>query len=198
MSTSIPYAFEPRPDTGFDNARLGMWLFLASEIMFFGGLFAGYILLRTGSADWPRGADLLNVPLASLNTLVLLASGASMLLAVRAARREDVSRCRRFLGVTTLLGAIFCAVKLVEYQGKLAAGLLPSEHNFLGLYFALTGVHFLHVVGGVLVLAYLALPGAPLATREPARYRNRVEVTALYWTFVDIVWLVIFPTFYLL
>lgn len=193
----IPYAATPRPDTGLTNARLGLWLFLASEVMLFGSLFSAYAILRTGAAAWPDQSSLLNVPLAAVNTVVLLLASVAMRRAAGAAR-HGAAGARLPLAAAAGAGLLFFALKSVEYRGELAHGLLPSSNNFLGLYYALTGLHALHVLGGVLASAHLWWTGGRLAAAAPARYASRVEVTATYWHFVDLVWISLFVVLYLL
>lgn len=195
---SIPYTAEARPDTGLTNPRLGIWLFLASEVMLFASLFSAYALLRLGAPTWPDQAAVLSVPLATLNTALLLASSATVVAALAAARARQFGRYRLFMGLTILGGLAFLAVKVVEYGDKVAAGLLPSTDVFLGLYFTMTGLHALHVLAGVVVNLYLWGPGLRMWHREPARFAGRVEVAGLYWHFVDVVWIFLFPVLYLL
>ena len=180
----IPYTAERRPDTGVTNSRLGIWLFLASELMLFGSLFSAYTLLRTGAAEWPDQSTLVDVRLGALNTVVLLTSSYAI--------------ARRRLVLTTALGAVFLAIKLFEYGEKLAAGLTPATNNFLGLYYVLTGLHAAHLLGGILVVVYLAGRGARMRSAEPGRYAQRVDIAALYWHFVDAIWIVLFVVLYLL
>ena len=209
---SIPYTTEIRPDTGLTNPKLGIWLFLASEVMLFGSLFSAYALLRSGDPSWPDQSAVVNVPLATLNTVVLISSSVTMVLAWAAlARRhmgptpadavteaQQIRRYRVFMGLTLLLGAVFLGIKAIEYGGKLADGLLPATNNFLGLYFTMTGLHALHVVGGMIVNAYLLGPGVRMWARDPQRFANRVEVSGIYWHFVDVIWIFLFPVLYLL
>ena len=198
MSLDIPYTSDVRPDTGFTNGNLGMWLFLASEVMFFGSLFSSYALLRYGAPSWPDQSAILSVPLASANTAILVFSSVMIALAARAARTGTFSRYRLYMAITIAAGVVFLGVKSYEYADKLSHGLTPAANNFLGLYFAMTGVHALHLVGGVVANAYLVGPGAALwHTRRP-QFAGRVAVAALYWHFVDAVWLVLFPVLYLL
>lgn len=195
----IPHTVAPHEDTGVNNVQLGMWLFLASEVMLFGGFFAAYILLRTGDPSWQGGRDFqLGLPLAVVNTLVLITSSLTMARACTACRRGDFRAFRRFQLATVLGGLAFLVVKSVGYAAKVEHGLLPSTHNFLALYFTLTGLHALHVLGGVLVNAYHWGPGARMWHADPQRFTNRVEVSGLYWHFVDLVWLAMFPLLYLL
>jgi heme/copper-type cytochrome/quinol oxidase subunit 3 len=194
----IPYTVEARPDTGLYNAKLGVWLFLASEVMLFGALFSSYILLRTGAAQWPAGSEILNVPLATLNTMVLISSSVSMVLSWAALRLGDFKKFRLWLGTTFALGVGFMIIKTIEYAAKFEHHLYPSTDNFMAIYFTLTGLHGLHVLGGMIVMAYFLGPGAKMWKSEPDRFTNRIEVVGLYWHFVDLVWIFLFPTLYLL
>lgn len=192
----IPYVTDVRPDTGLYNAKLGIWLFLASEVMLFAGLFSSYVLLRTGSAEWPR--HVLPVGMATANTAVLITSSMTMVMAWAALKSNNQARHRMFLALTAALGVVFLIVKLVEYQEHIAAGELPSLNTFFALYYTLTAVHALHIVGGLVVMLYLLGPGAALWTERPAQFTNRVESLGLYWHFVDFVWIFLFPLLYLL
>ena len=198
MSASIPYASEPRPDTGVTNTSLGMWLFLASEAMLFGSLFSAYALLRTGAVSWPDQSATLNVPIAGVNTAILVLSSVAILRASAAARGASFERFRRVMGLSCGLGALFLVVKAIEYRSELAEGLLPSTNNFLGLYFTLTGLHALHVIGGLLVNGHLWWTGEPMWRTAPERFVSRVRAAALYWNFVDVIWLIMFVVLYLL
>ncbi len=193
----IPYTIKPRPDTGLYNGKLGMWLFLASEIMLFGGMFSAYVFLREGSAEWPRGADVLNVPLATVNTVLLITSSMTMVMSWLALKLDDFAKFRRFLGFTMALGVAFLAIKSYEYGDKFSHGHYPSTSVFYAIYFALTGLHVLHLAAGILVCAWHFLFGRRLWTTAPEQFTNRIEVTGLYWHFVDLVWLVLFPALYL-
>lgn len=194
----IPYTTTPRPDTGVYNAKLGVWLFLASEVMLFGGLFSSYVLLRVGADSWPHGADILNVPLATLNTMILIASSVTMVMSWASLMAHNFSRYRLYMGLTILLGFGFMIVKGFEYGAKFSHGLLPGNSTFLAIYFTLTGLHGLHVLGGMIVNGYLWLTGARMWRSDPQRLTNRVEVAGLYWHFVDLVWIFLFPLLYLL
>lgn len=191
----IPYAAEVRPDTGLTNGQLAIWLFLASETMLFGSLFSSYIILRAGAVDWPVGS--LNVWPALANTFVLIASSMTMVQSWVALKTGAWARHRRFLALTALLSVVFIVVKLLEYRDHLSRGEYPSQSVFLATYFALTGFHVLHIVGGAVVMLYLLGPGARLHRTRPAQFTNRVEYTGIYWHFVDLIWIVIFPMLYL-
>ena len=191
-----PYAVEARPDTGLHNAKLGVWLFIASEVMLFAGLFSAYVLIRTGSSGWPQHDR--PVVLGAINTAILIASSMTMVLAWAALKTRDWAAHRRHLALTILLGTVFLAVKSFEYVSHIRAGEGPSTDIYLGLYFTLTGLHALHLVGGLIVLAYFFGPGARLWQRNPDQFANRIEATGLYWHFVDMLWMFLFPLLYLL
>lgn len=289
----IPYTVTARPDTGLWNAKVGIWLFLASEVMLFGGLFSAYVFLRLDAApgEWPHG--LLNVPVGTMNTAILIASSVTVVLAWAALKMRQFARYKLYMGLTILCGIIFLVVKLayewpqkfdhfgarikaealekyepylgnhhlaekgheprIEISGHLhnrealhdpnikeyeialdpvnadpsnpandrphffyvpptekiakiekvdveyANMFLPKHSAYFAAYFTITGLHGLHVLGGVLVFLYFWLPvGANLYKRNPEHLANRVEVAGLFWHFVDLVWIFVFPLFYLL
>jgi cytochrome c oxidase subunit III len=194
----IPYTVEPRPDTGVYNAKLGIWLFLASEVMLFGALFSSYVLLRVGATTWPHGYEHLNIPLATVNTVVLITSSVTMVMSWASLAMKNIRRYRMYMGATIALACVFLVIKGFEYAAKFEHGLYPSESTFMAIYFTLTGLHGLHIIGGVIVNAYLLGPGSKMWTTDPARFTNRVEVAGLYWHFVDLVWIFLFPVLYLL
>jgi cytochrome c oxidase subunit III len=195
---SLPYTTDVRPDTGLTNPKLGIWLFLASEVMLFGSLFSSYALLRTGAITWPQQSAVVSVPLATLNTLILISSSVTMVMAWASLSARRLERYRVYMASTLMLGAAFLAVKAIEYSDKISHGLLPSTDNFLGLYFGMTGLHALHVIGGMVVNAYLLGPGVRMWHSDAVRFTNRVEVAGIYWHFVDVVWIFLFPVLYLL
>jgi heme/copper-type cytochrome/quinol oxidase subunit 3 len=198
MSVAIPYTTEPRPDTGLYNAKLGVWLFLASEVMLFGALFSSYLLLRNSAAEWPLGSTILDVPVAFVNTLVLIASSVTMVMSWASLKLNDFGKFRLYMGLTILAAFAFLGIKTYEYGTKFSHHLYPKESTFLAIYFVLTGLHGLHVIGGLIVNSYLWGPGAKLFRTAPDRFANRVEVAGLYWHFVDLVWIFLFPVLYLL
>jgi cytochrome c oxidase subunit III len=189
-------------------ASLGMWIFLATEVMFFGGLFAGYLIYR-----WmygPAFADAsnhLDVILGTVNTAVLICSSFTMALAVHAAETNRRKALLIRLSLTIVLGMAFLAIKFGEYYSKFNESLIPGEgfhyegplapaaEIFFSFYFAMTGMHALHMIIGIGLLAALAL-GA-VSRMVPASYSARVEIVGLYWHFVDIVWIFLFPLLYL-
>ena len=193
---NIPYTVETRPDTGLTNGKLGIWLFLASEVMPFGALFSTYIILRTGSLEWPRGE--LNVWLGMGNTFILNGSSVTMVMAWVSLKLNDWGRHRIYLSLTFLLAAFFLVNKYFEYADHFAKGETPAHTTFLAIYFTITGLHGLHIVGGMAVMGYFIGPGAKLWKKNPEQFTNRIEYTGLYWHFVDLVWIFLFPILYLL
>jgi cytochrome c oxidase subunit III len=193
-----PYTVEAREDTGLYNARFGIWLFLASEVMLFGSIFSSYILLRTGASEWPVESTLLDVPIGALNTVLLICSSMTMVMSWVSLRLHDFKRFRLFLGSTIALAVFFLAFKTFEYREHFVRGQFPATSVFFALYFLMTGLHALHVVGGIAVNAYMLGPGRRLWFADPERFTNRLEVAGIYWHFVDIVWIFLFPTLYLL
>lgn len=194
----IPYNSTERPDTGLYNAKLGVWLFLASEVMLFGALFSTYVLLRVGAEQWPSGAHILNIPLATLNTMVLIFSSVTMVLSWAALQAKNFARFRVCLGLTILCALGFLVIKTFEYHEHVVVGEMPAQSTFFAIYFTMTGLHGLHVIGGLIVNIYLWGPGSRMWQSDPKRFTNRIEVAGLYWHFVDLVWIFLFPTLYLL
>ena len=193
-----------------EAASFGMWIFLATEVMFFGGLFAGYAIYRNlYQPGFAAGSHMLNVTIGAINTAVLIGSSLTMALAVRAAQMGKRSALVSFLILTILLGLAFVLIKLIiEWRYHYLEGLAPglnftfagpdakSVELFFFFYFALTGVHATHMVVGVGVLSVL-LVQAWRGQFGPHRY-NFVEGAGLYWHFVDIVWIFLFPLLYLI
>ena len=263
----IPYTVQPRPDTGVYNAKMGIWLFLASEVMLFGGLFSAYVLLRVGADEWPHGW--LNIPLGTANTFVLITSSITTVLAWVSLKNNQFSRFKLFHAITLACALCFLGIKSFEYRdkfmhyeitlanGKFADGHLigksrdfdlakktgsvtihgyevdqevdlmdlhrpearhiqreeitipvtdikkmerygPWHHTYLAIYFTLTALHALHVICGALVIGFLWGPGSRMWQTDPERFTNRIEVSGLFWHFVDLVWIFLFPVLYLL
>lgn len=267
MNMDIPYTVELREDTGLYNAKVGIWLFLASEVMLFGALFSAYILLRVGAPEgyWPHGW--LNVPLGTANTFVLITSSITTVMAWASLKANQFGRFKLFHAITLLCALIFLGIKSYEYHdkfihyeitlkdgttadGHMEENQLKAEgtgysgyavirghkvgdrkelydlhafkappheeiridgaqiadvnsygpwHNpYTAIYFTLTGLHALHVIGGALVIGYLWGPGSKMWKTDPERFTNRIEVSGLFWHFVDLVWIFLFPVLYLL
>jgi len=177
---------------GLPAGRLGMWWLLASEIVIFGGLLGSYIMLRFVNPQWAQEAAHTNAWAGGANTIVLLSSSLSAVLAHNAAERGDGKKAAAYL-MWTILGAImFMVIKLGwEYVPEIQAGYTPLKSVYWTFYYMATSLHGLHVVGGALVMAIII----------PAVRRNenlqRVEYVGIYWHFVDVVWIFIFPLFYI-
>ena len=196
----IPFNVKERPDTGLYNGKLGIWLFLASEVMLFGGLFSAYIFLRTGVDNWPAGTEYLDVRLATLNTLFLISSSVTMVMSWASLKLNDFKKFKLYSGTTLLFAFGFLVIKYFEYSAKFShvPPYLPSTNNFLGIYFTMTGLHVLHVIGGIVVIGYYFGPGSKMWKADTERFTNRIEIVGLYWHFVDLVWIFLFPVLYLL
>ena len=193
---NIPYTVEARPDTGLANGKLGIWLFLASEVMLFGALFSTYIILRIGAPEWPHHE--LNIPLGAINTVILICSSVTMVMAWASLKMNAWGKHRMYLGLTFALALVFLINKYFEYADHFHKGEGPEHNTFLAIYFTLTGLHGLHILGGMVVMAYFLGPGASLWKRNAEQFTNRIEYTGLYWHFVDLVWIFLFPLLYLL
>ena len=256
MSAPIPFIVQSRPDTGLTNGKLGMWLFLASEVMLFGGLFSAYVLLRISApqGSWPSGSDVLSVPIGTVNTLILITSSITMVMAWVALKMQNLARCRLFLTVTLLLALAFLVIKVGwEYRPKLhhytvvlvngealtghieelvlaedqsidhvvfvpdaqghehpdarriagdqiqrLANFGPAQNVYFGIYWTLTSLHGLHVIGGVVALGWFIATGTSWWRHRREHYTHRIEYMGLYWHFVDLVWIFLFPVLYLL
>src|SRR5207253_2516579 len=136
--TVIPYMVKPHPVTGIPNGKFGIWLFLASEVMLFGALFSSYVLIRTGAPHWPPegglSSEILNVPLATLNTAVLITSSITMVLAWASCKMQNIGRFKLWMGLTIALSFVFLVVKYFEYTHKFHDGHFPSTNNFYAVY----------------------------------------------------------------
>lgn len=200
-SQLLPYTVKPHPLTGMYSGKLGIWLFLASEVMLFGALFSSYVLLRVGApaGTWPSGEQAgLSWIIGMINTAALIGSSITMILAWDAAVQRNLARCKMFLLITVGLALFFLVVKLtLEYRPKIQHGHVPAYSTFFATYFTMTGLHGLHVFCGLPVMLYFVGPGAKLFAADPEYYANRIECTGLYWHFVDLVWIFLFPIMYL-
>src|ERR1041385_8409902 len=170
---NIPYTVEERPDTGLTNGKLGIWLFLASEVMLFGALFSTYIILRVGADEWPHGE--LNVWLGMINTFILIGSPVTMVMAWASLKLRNFARQRLYLLATFILAGVLLVNKYFEYADHFRRGEGPAHHTFLAIYFTLTGLHGLHIIGGMIVMAYFLGPGAKLWQKHPEQFTNRIE-----------------------
>ena len=199
MSMEIPYTVEAREDTGVNNPKLGIWLFLASEVMLFGALFSAYLVLRVTNPEWPVQSQELSVPLGTLNTIILISSSITMVYSWLALKMNDFSKFRLQLGLTVALAVLFLFIKITfEYIPKFEHGYTMATSNFFAMYFTMTGIHALHILGGVVVNLYFWGPGSKMWQTNPEQFTNRIEIAGLYWHFVDLVWIFLFPVLYLL
>ena len=207
-TSHVAHQFE---DAGqqFQASVFGMWAFLVTEIMFFGGVFTAYVVYRSRYEEaFAHGSRHLDVTLGAINTAVLIGSSFTMVMAVHAAQTGRVRRISSALLATITLGSVFLVIKGLEYHHKFVEGLVPGplwtytapdaakQELFLSLYFGMTGLHALHMIIGIGVLAYLAYRASRGA--YDAHYYNPIECAGLYWHFVDIVWIFLFPLLYLL
>lgn len=197
----IPYSVEPHPVTGINNGKFGIWLFLASEVMLFGALFSSYILLRVGSPYWPTGHEMgVNILVGAINTAILIASSVTIVLSWAALKEKNFAQYKWWMKWTVACALAFLVNKLLfEYYPKISHGHTPAFNNFFGLYFLITGLHALHIIGGVIVNGYfLTGYGTRLWKTDPEKFVGRIECAGLYWHFVDLVWIFLFPVLYLM
>jgi cytochrome c oxidase subunit 3 len=190
-----------------ETSLLGMWTFLITEVLFFGGMFAGYAEYRYRYPQaFMAGSRQLDLMLGTINTAVLITSSLTMALGVRSAQLGKRKHIVSYLAVTVLLGLGFLGIKSVEYAQKFTEHLIPGHdfalagpsqtQLFFSFYFAMTGMHALHMIVGVVVVSLIAF-FAWRGRYSPA-YHNPVEVAGLYWHFVDIIWIFLFPLLYLI
>jgi heme/copper-type cytochrome/quinol oxidase subunit 3 len=187
-------------NTGVSNAKVGIWMFLSSEALFFGAFIATYFLYR-GRDDavgnpGPRPRDLFNIPFTSVTSFVLLMSSMTMVLALAAIQRGDHRRLRIWLLATALFGLVFIGGQVFEFTEFYREGLSLRENLFGTTFFTLTGLHGAHVTVGIIWL--LTLWGRSVQGRLPESKHEAIEIAGLYWHFVDIVWIVIFTAIYLI
>jgi cytochrome c oxidase subunit 3 len=210
-----------------ESSTLGMWLFLVTEIMFFGGLFTAYVIYRNMyPAAFAVASSTLNVTWGAINTAVLICSSLTMALAIRSAQVNWRKGILLFLPLTMALGLTFLGIKAIEYHDKFVEHHVPGEilnqsfnfvledareasaaqaqdplyqqhaEVFFSLYFIMTGIHALHMIIGICILGVLVFYSK--RGKFDAEYYNPLEMTGLYWHFVDIVWIFLFPLLYLL
>jgi len=193
----IPFAREAHPATRLTNGEFGMWLFLASEVMFFAGLFSAYLLLRIGTPDWPSADGRLEATLALVNTALLATAGVLLYLA-RKNVTVSFARYRVFSSLSIAFCAAFLVVKGIEYQRDFSRQGYPWTDNFWGMYYALTGAHLLHVVGALLAgLYFLAWSWSPEKI-DRRQLAVRLKSLVLYWGFLEAIWFVMMLGVYLI
>jgi heme/copper-type cytochrome/quinol oxidase subunit 3 len=182
-------------NTGLDNRKLLMWLFLGSECLFFGSFIAAYLLYRNRNISGPYPKDLFDIPFTSVSSFVLLMSSVSMVLALAAIQQGDLRRMRIWLVTTSLLGMLFLGGQAYEFTQFYREGLHLDTNMFGTTFFVLTGFHGAHVSVGVLIL--MSLWAGSLKGKLTEEHSLSVELAGLYWHFVDIVWIAIFTMIYL-
>jgi cytochrome c oxidase subunit 3 len=207
MKVTVAHQFE-NYEQQQDTATLGMWIFLATEILFFGGMFVGYTIYRTWyPAVFGEASRKLDIVFGTINTAVLLCSSLTMAMGVHEAQRGHRKTLALFLVATMALGGIFLGIKFYEYYQKYEEHLMPGSYFqwqghdathaqlFFLFYFIMTGMHALHMVIGICIMGVLLI----LAWRDRFNsvYYAPVELSGLYWHFVDIVWVFLFPLLYL-
>lgn len=196
-------------DQQYESAALGMWLFLVTEILFFGGIFLAYaIYIVKYPAAFVAGSHHLSILLGCVNTAVLISSSFTMVMGVHSARLGKKSMTTLYLLLTLLLGGVFLGIKAIEYTDKFVHHLVPNNQFhfpgfdgpgiriFYSLYFALTGLHALHMVIGMVILSIIIVFN--VKGRYTSEYNSPVDMFGLYWHFVDIVWIFLFPLLYLI
>lgn len=193
----------------FESSALGMWTFLITEILFFGGLFAGYLLYRFKYPEaFALGSHELDITLGTINTVVLITSSLTMALAVYWGQHGDKKKIILFVTLTMILGLTFLGIKGVEYSHKWHEHLMPGPgfafegphadqvRIFFSFYFAMTGMHAFHMVIGIGIMIYLIVKARTGVFNH--EYSTPIEMSGLYWHFVDIIWIFLFPLLYLI
>ena len=189
------------PFTEVPKLKLGMWVFLSSEVILFGSFLGAYIFIRAAAANWPIAGSIHDIPLGTFNTFVLMTSGLTMFLAIQAIRAGDQRKLLTWLSVTFILGSTFMGIKISEWVNLGSTGFVLGSGNpaialAASAYYFIVGLHAAHVTVGLLVMLYLMKKtSSGFYTRES---HEAIENFGLYWAFVDIVWCFVFPLFYLL
>jgi cytochrome c oxidase subunit 3/cytochrome o ubiquinol oxidase subunit 3 len=185
----------PGPAAALTNTKLAMWLFLASDCLFFGAFISAYLLYRGREQDGPTPRELFDIPFTSATSFILLMSSLGMVLALAAIQRGDQRRVRLWIMATALFGATFVAGQIFEFTEFYRKGLSLDTNLFGSSFYVLTGFHGAHVCMGILWL--LSLWGMSMQGRLGTEKAESVEIAGLYWHFVDVVWIVIFTIIYL-
>ena len=195
MSAPVAQRFLPIGVTGIDNRKLGMWIFLSSEVMLFAGFIGSFVNLRSANlVVFNEAAALLNTPMGAINTFVLILSSLTMAMAVGAMARGNRGLVKLFLVFTIILGLTFLGIKAAEYSEKFSHHYTAHTNLFFSFYFIMTGLHALHVIVGVGILGYTLLM---VSRGSPKMDPIAVDNVGLYWHFVDVVWIFLFPLLYL-
>jgi heme/copper-type cytochrome/quinol oxidase subunit 3 len=188
-------AFRPiantRSVTGIPTGKLAVWWLLASEIVIFGGVLASYLMHRMGHEEWQHYAVHTNTWAGATNTFILLTSSLFAVLAHQAAEQKDGARAARFLGYTILGGGMFLVIKGFEWNYEIQHGYTISSNGFWAFYYTAAGIHACHVIAGMVIMGFIASDAAR------GRELHRVELCGIYWHFVDLVWIFLFPLLYI-
>ncbi len=192
-----------------ESAKLGMWVFLLTEILLFGGLFMAYAIYRSWNPDMFYNAHkALNIYMGTANTLVLITSSVTMALSIRSMQLDKRKQTIGFLIATLALAAVFLVIKYFEYSHKFHLGQLPGKyysytgikganpHIFFGIYFGMTGLHGLHVLAGMSAIVWILFK--TVKNNFSAQYYTPIEMVGLYWHLVDLIWIFLFPLLYLI
>ncbi|HEY6319247.1 MAG TPA: cytochrome c oxidase subunit 3 [Acidimicrobiia bacterium] len=186
----------PPTSTGTTNVKLAIWLFIASDCLFFGAFISAYLLYRGRPQTGPKPQQVYSIPFTSVSSFVLLMSSLTMVLALAAIQRGDLRRLRIWLMATALLGSVFVGGQIYEFTNFAHKGLSLDTNLFGSTFFVLTGFHGAHVTVGIIWL--LSLWGLATQGRLTQKDAEKVEIAGLYWHFVDVVWIVIFTLVYLI
>ena len=178
-----------------DRGKFAIWLFLATEVMFFAGLIGTYVVLRTGAPSWPDPADRLAVPITALNTFILITSSWTVVRGLQAIQKGDQAGLLRWLGLSILGGSVFVGIQVYEYFELFHHGSLPNVDLFWSTFYAMTGFHGFHVFVGVIWLIVIWIAAA--RGKYTAENYLGFELAGLYWHFVDLVWVLLFTIVYL-
>jgi heme/copper-type cytochrome/quinol oxidase subunit 3 len=182
---------------GVYTEKLGMWIFLGSEVMFFTALIGTYVILRFAHpSSWKNPGEVLNIPVTAVNTFLLICSSVTMVKAFAAVQDGLLRQLRLWLVATCIIGASFVGVQIYEYTHLIEKGFVPSEGLYGSTFYTMTGFHGFHVTMGVICMIYVTLK-AFRGKYTQADHRG-VEVIGLYWHFVDLVWIILFTIVYLI
>ena len=189
------------PFKGVPKIKLGMWVFLSSEVVLFGSFLGAYIFIRAAAPGWPAAGTIHDIPLGTVNTLILVTSGLTMFLAIQAIRAGDQRRLMTWLATTFVLGSTFMGIKVSEWLNLGGTGFVLGTGNqtmslAASAYYIIVGLHGAHVTAGLLMMLYLMKKTS--AGHYSKDSHEAIENFGLYWAFVDIVWCFVFPLFYLL
>lgn len=188
-------AFTPiantRTASGMTTGRLALWWLLASEVVIFGGVLASYLMHRLAHPEWADYASHTNTAIGAFNTFVLLTSSLTAVMAHKAADGGDGKKAAKFLGLTILGAVTFLCVKSYEWSTEIAHGYTITANGFWSFYYTAAGIHAAHVIVGATIMGFIAVDAAK------GKSLHRVELVGLYWHFVDLVWIFLFPLLYI-